>query len=93
MGRRSTQGCVVVLSHKQFEDRHSEYQPLECELQGADLNGAAYKMVRVANHTTDWATRNNLESGESTIFATEGAEINDETGELIIPPGSTIEVS
>ena len=50
-------------------------------------------MVRVKDRTTSWATKNNLESGESTILATSGAEINDETGELIIPPGSTIEVS
>ncbi len=50
-------------------------------------------MVRVANRTTSWARKNNLESGESTIFATSGAEIDDDAGELIIPSGSTIEVS
>jgi phage gp45-like len=50
-------------------------------------------MVRIANRTTSWARKNNFESGESTIFATSGAEINDDTGELIIPSGSTIEVS
>jgi hypothetical protein len=92
-GRRSKQGCVVVISHRQFEDHHVEDQPLECELQGEDLNGQAYKMVRVANRTTGWARKNNFESGESTIFATSGAEIIDGTGELIIPSGSTIEVS
>jgi hypothetical protein len=92
-GRRSTQGCVVVISHRQFEDGHVEDQPLECELQGSDLNGAAYKMVRVANRTTSWARRNNFESGESTIFATAGAEIDDDTDELTIPSGSTIQVS
>jgi phage gp45-like len=70
-----------------------EDQPLECELQGEDLNGQAYKMVRIANRTTSWARKNNFESGESTIFATSGAEIIDGTGELIIPSGSTIEVS
>jgi phage gp45-like len=50
-------------------------------------------MVRVANRTTGWARKNNFESGESTIFATSGAEIDDDAGELIIPSGSTIEVS
>jgi hypothetical protein len=92
-GRRSKQGCVVVISRRQFEDHHEEDQPLECELQGVDLNGQAYKMVRVANHTTSWAIKNKFESGESTIFATDGAEINDARGELIIPSGSTIQVS
>jgi len=83
----------VVISHRQFEDQHEEDQPLECELQGADLNGQVYKMVRVANRTTSWARKNNMESGESTIFATSGAEIDDDAGELIIPSGSTIQVS
>jgi phage gp45-like len=49
-------------------------------------------MVRVANRTTSWARKNNFESGESTIFATRGAEIDDDAGELIIPSGSTIQV-
>ena len=81
------------MSQKQYEDHHVEDQPLECELQGEDLNGLAYKMVRVANRTTSWARKNNMESGESTIFATGGAEINDDAGELIIPSDSTILVS
>ena len=80
------------MSHRQFGDHHEEDQPLECELQGSDLNGTAYKMVRVANRTTSWARRNNFESGESTLFATAGADIDDDTNELIIPSGSTIQV-
>jgi hypothetical protein len=50
-------------------------------------------MVRVANRTTSWAIKNKFVSGESTIFATDGAEINDAIGELIIPSGSIIQVS
>lgn len=50
-------------------------------------------MVRVLGHTTNWAIQNNLESGESTIFATAGAEIDYAAGELIIPFGSKVEVS
>ena len=50
-------------------------------------------MVRVRDRTTSWARKNNIQSGESTIFATAGAEIDDDAGELIIPSGSTIEVS
>ena len=90
--RKSKEGCLIVISHKQYEDRHVEDQPLECELQGSDLNGLAYKMVRVGNRTTRWARNNNLVSGASTIYATAGAEINYAKGELIIPPGSAIQV-
>jgi hypothetical protein len=50
-------------------------------------------MVRVANRTTSWARKNKFESGESTLFATAGAEIHDDRNELIIPSGSTIRVS
>jgi hypothetical protein len=50
-------------------------------------------MVRVANRTTSWARKNKFESGESTLFATAGAEIYDDTSELVIPSGSTIQVS
>jgi hypothetical protein len=89
---KSKEGCLVVISHKQFEDKQVRAQPLECELQGADLNGRTYQMVRVANRTTDWAKNNNLVSGASTIFATAGAEINYAKGELIIPQGSAIQV-
>ncbi len=90
--RKSKAGCLIVISHKQFEDHHIEEQPLECELQGEDLNGEVYKLVRVANRTTSWARKNKLLSGESTIFATAGADINYNKGELVIPQGSTIQV-
>ena len=50
-------------------------------------------MVRVANRTNSWARKNKFESGESTLFATAGADIDDDTNELIIPSGSTIQVS
>jgi hypothetical protein len=56
-------------------------------------NGQAYKMVRVAKPHHKLGHKNKFESGESTIFATDGAEINDARGELIIPSGSTIQVS
>ena len=91
--RRSKQACVVVISHRQYEDHHEEDQPLECELQGEDLNGTAYKLVRVRGHSTSWARKNKVESGLGTIFAPDGADIDDDAGELIIPSGANIKVN
>jgi hypothetical protein len=89
--RRSKKACLVLLSEKDYEDRRDEDQPLECVLQGADLNGTRYKKVRLAGLTTRWAHENRVKSGQSTIFSP-NAEIDDSASELIIPAGGTIEV-
>ena len=67
-------------------------QPLECELQGVDLNGTKYKLVRVKGLTSSWALKNNVTSGVTTIFAPNGADIDDEVNELLVPSGAVIKV-
>jgi hypothetical protein len=47
----------------------------------------------VRGHSTKWARKNKVESGVGTIFAPDGADIDDHTGELIIPSGSNIKVN
>jgi hypothetical protein len=89
--RKSKNPCIVVISEKEYDDNHEEDQPLECELQGDDLDGGAYQMLRVKDVTTKWAKNNKLESGLSTIFA-QDAEIDDDSNELKIPKGSSIQV-
>ncbi len=49
-------------------------------------------MVKVKGKTTGWARKNAIESGVTTIFASNSV-IDDSTNELIIPTGETIEVS
>ena len=90
--RRSKRECVVFLIHKQYEGNAHVDQPLECELQGADLNGKKYKMVRVKGLTTSWARQNNVTSGVTTIYSPDGAVIDDQTNELILPSGTAIKV-
>jgi hypothetical protein len=89
--RRSKKSCLVLVSEKDYEDRRHEDQPLECVLQGADLNGTRYKKVRLKGLTSRWAKENKIASGQSTIFS-QSAEIDDGAGELVIPAGGTIEV-
>jgi hypothetical protein len=91
LGRRKLrEACVVVLSVTQFEDHHSdekEQQPLECELQGDDLDGGKgyiRRMVRVQGLPRGWAKKNGIESSVTTIFA-KGSDIDYDTDELIIP--------
>ena len=91
--RRSKRECVVVMFEVQYEDHRSIDEPLACELQGDDLNGKSYSLVRIKGLTSRWARKNNVISGVSTIFAAEGAAIDDKTNELTIPTGSTIKVS
>lgn len=67
-------------------------QPLACELQGDDLNGTRYKMVRVNGLTSSWALKNNVTSGVTTIFAPDGAAIDDEMNELVVPSRAAIKV-
>jgi hypothetical protein len=84
---------VLVISHKQYLDHHVEEQPLECELQSADnMNVNQYKLVKVRGLTTKWARRNDIESGVSTLFASNSV-IDADSSELIIPTNDTIKVS
>ena len=85
--------CVVLITHKQYADQHSEEQPLECELQSDDIVGTnKVKMVKVKGLNTKWARKNKIESGVTTIFAPNSV-IDDDSNELIIPTGETIKVS
>lgn len=90
--RRSKRECVVFLIHKQYEGNVHVDQPLDCELQGEDLYGKKYKMVRVKGLTTSWALKNNVTSGVTTIFSPEGGVIDDQANELVIPYGTVIKV-
>ena len=88
--RASNHPCVVLISDKEYLDHHVEDQPLECELRASDANG--FSVVKVKGKTTGWASQNAIESGVTTIFASNSV-IDDDTKELIIPTGSTINVS
>ena len=84
---------MAVLIEKQYEDNlHHEDQPLRCELQGDDLNGEQYMMVQVNGLDSSWARKNNVTSGVTTIFVPNGAEIDGETRELVIPSKAEIKV-
>ena len=89
--RRSKKSCLVLVSEKDYEDHREEDQPLECVLQGEDLNGTRYKKIRLRGLTNRWAEENKIASGISTLFS-QNSEIDDSAGELIIPAGGTIEV-
>lgn len=93
-GRRRPlkQPCVVLLSDKQYEDKHDEDQPMECELQGDDLDGKSYQMVTLKNLPPGFAKNHGLESGRSTLFV-HGGEIDDDTHELNVPGGAEVAVS
>ncbi|KAI2498223.1 Gametolysin peptidase M11 [Fragilaria crotonensis] len=88
--RTSKRECIAFLVEKQYQDGRHVDQPLECELQGEDLKGKKYKMVRVKGLTTSWAQQNNVTSGVTTIFAPDGAFIDDQANELIVPSGTAI---
>ena len=82
----------MVVSHKQYLDRHVEEQPLECELQSNDkMNVKQYKMVKVQGLTTKWARKNGIKSGVTTLFASNSV-IDGDSSELIIPTNETIKV-
>jgi hypothetical protein len=90
---RSKRECVAILIEKQYDDNSRDAnQTLKCELQGEDLNGEQYMMVRVKGVTSSWARENNVTSGVTTIFAPNGADIDDETRELDIPSNAEIKV-
>ena len=83
---------MVLLSEKEYDDGRRVDQPLECELQGDDLNGKKYKSVIIKGLTSSWAATNNVTSGVTTIFAPNGAIIDDQKNEFIVPAGSAIKV-
>jgi hypothetical protein len=68
-----------------------DVEGLSCELVGQDLNGKPYRLVRVHGLTAEWAKKNKLTSGLTTLFSNK-AQINDKTGQLIFPPGDKIKV-
>jgi hypothetical protein len=92
--RRRTQKspCVVVLSHTLYLDGHVQEEPLECELQSADnLNGEQHTIIKVRGLTAKWGRKNNIESGVTTLFASNSV-IDGDSRELIIPTNETIKV-
>lgn len=92
--RRRTQKspCVVVLSHTLYLDGHVQEEPLECELQSADnLNGEQHTIIKVRGLTTKWGRKNNIESGVTTLFASNSV-IDGDSRELIIPTNETIKL-
>lgn len=82
----------MVISDMQYEDRHDEEQPIECEMQGEDLNGRKFKMVKIKGLPPGFAKLNNFQSGFTTLFA-DGSDIDDATNELLIGEGTQIQVS
>jgi hypothetical protein len=84
--------CVVFMIEVEYENSRKEDQPIMCELSGKDLNDMPYKIVQINGLTTSWAVKNNIESGVTTLFASNSV-INDEANELVIPKGQAIEVS
>jgi hypothetical protein len=90
--RRAKNACVVVFSEKDYEDRHEEEQPLECELRGQDLNGTHYNMIKIKGLKASWARKNKVKSGVTTFFA-ENSTIDEELNELVIATGQAIEVN
>jgi hypothetical protein len=85
-----TQPCVVIVTEKSFKDLHVDV--VSCELVGKDIpKGKVYHLVHVDGLTTDWAKKNNVISGSTTMFS-ENAKINDKTGALVIPRGGKVKV-
>ncbi|KAI2488977.1 Gametolysin peptidase M11 [Fragilaria crotonensis] len=90
--RASKHPCVVIFSDKEYLDHRVEEQPVECELQATDImNVSKHRVVKVKGMTTKWARKNAVESGVTTLFATNSV-IDDSTDELIIPTGETIKL-
>ncbi len=75
-----------------YQDKRHVDEPLGCELQGKDLNGREYRMVRIQGLTSSWARSQNVTSGATTIFVPEGAFIDDQTSELVIPSAARVKV-
>ena len=82
----------MVMTEVEYENSRKEDLPVVCELRGKDLNDTPYKIVQIKGLTTSWAIKNNVESGVTTLFAS-NSFINDEANELVISKGQAIEVS
>jgi hypothetical protein len=81
------------MSDKEYLDHRVEEQPLECELQATDvMNATEYNVVKLKGMTAKWARKNAIESGVTTLFASDSV-IDYNTNELIIPSGNKIKVS
>ena len=57
---------------------------------GGDLNGKTYNELQVKCLTSMWARKNYVTSGVTTLVAPDGADIDNETNELVIPTGAAI---
>jgi hypothetical protein len=80
-----------MVTEKYFQNL--DVEGVSCELDVGDLaKEKRYQMVRVNGLTTEWAQKNKLTSGLTTLFS-DNAQINDDTSELIFPPGDKIKVS
>ena len=84
---------MVIISDKEYLDRRVEDQPLQCELQATDVvNSTQYNVVKLKGMTSKWARKNAIESGVTTVFASNSV-IDYNSNELIIPSGNKIKVS
>ncbi|KAI2496202.1 Gametolysin peptidase M11 [Fragilaria crotonensis] len=90
--RLSTTPCVALEILADYQDKRHVDEALGCELQGDDLNGRQYRMVRIKGLTSSWARSQNVTSGASTIFVPDGAVIDDQTSELVIPTAARIKI-
>jgi hypothetical protein len=84
------ENCLVLFSVVDFEDGHGE-STVECELRGDDLQGSSNKIVKIDGMTTDWAEKNGIESGVTTLFAKD-ALIDEAKSKLKIPANEAPEV-
>jgi hypothetical protein len=85
------ENCLIFFSIIEFEDGRGD-SSVECELRGQDLQGSFYKTVKIDTMTMDWAQANGIESGVTTLFAT-NAMIDETKSKLEIPADGNVEVS
>ena len=90
--RLSTAPCVALEIFADYQDKRHVDEALGCELQGDDLNGRQYRMVRIKGLTSSWARSQNVTSGATTIYVPDGAHINDQTNELVVPTAARVKV-
>jgi hypothetical protein len=80
---------LILFSHVEFKDVHGESNVV-CELRGEDLQGSSYKIATIDGMTTDWEQANGIESGVTTLFAS-NAVMNEAKNTLEIPSVETVE--
>ncbi|KAI2496201.1 Gametolysin peptidase M11 [Fragilaria crotonensis] len=90
--RLSTTPCVALEIFADYEDKRHVDEALGCELQGDDLNGRQYRMVRINGLTSSWARSQNVTSGATTIYVPGGAFIDDHTSELVVPSAARVKI-